>query len=97
VTPIARRSSSDSGSVTRIGLSRSTFKTVNISLQMKELLDTSLLWDFDIFRLEELSIKRYALIVFVTQKYGKVNTSHMRKVKADTTGLNPSKRVNIHI
>lgn len=58
VTPIARRSSSDSGSVSKIGLSRSTFKTVNMSHQMKELLDTSLLWDFDIFRLEELSVKR---------------------------------------
>ncbi|XP_069672167.1 high affinity cAMP-specific and IBMX-insensitive 3',5'-cyclic phosphodiesterase 8B isoform X3 [Periplaneta americana] len=57
ITPIARRSSSDSGSVTRMGLSRSTFKTP-MSLQMKELLDTSLLWDFDIFKLEELSVKR---------------------------------------
>jgi hypothetical protein len=28
-------------------------------------LDTSLLWDFDIFRLEELSVKRYDLIVVV--------------------------------
>jgi hypothetical protein len=35
---------------------------------MKELLDTSLLWDFDIFRLEELSVKRYGLIVVVVQK-----------------------------
>ncbi|XP_021913481.1 high affinity cAMP-specific and IBMX-insensitive 3',5'-cyclic phosphodiesterase 8-like isoform X2 [Zootermopsis nevadensis] len=58
VTPFARRSSSDSGSVSRIGLSRSTFKPVNMSHQMKELLDTSLLWDFDIFKLEELSSKR---------------------------------------
>lgn len=64
MTPIARRSSSDSGSVSKIGVSRSTFKTISISLHMKELLDTSLLWDFDIFRLEELSMKRYDLIVF---------------------------------
>lgn len=68
MTPIARRSSSDSGSVSKIGLSKSTFKTVNMSHQMKELLDTSLLWDFDIFRLEELSVKRYGLIVVVVQK-----------------------------
>jgi hypothetical protein len=68
VTPIARRSSSDSGSVSKIGVSRNTFKTVSISHQMKELLDTSLLWDFDIFRLEELSMKRYDLIVFVALK-----------------------------
>jgi len=58
VTPIARRSSSDSGSVSKIGVSRNTFKTVSISPQMKDLLDTSLLWDFDIFRLEEMSVKR---------------------------------------
>ncbi|KAJ9576116.1 hypothetical protein L9F63_007003 [Diploptera punctata] len=58
VTPITRRSSSDSGSVPRIGLSRTTYKTHNISLQMKELLDTSLLWDFDIFQLEDISGKR---------------------------------------
>lgn len=64
MTPIARRSSSDSGSVSKIGVSRNTFKTVSISHQMKELLDTSLLWDFDIFKLEELSMKRYDLIVF---------------------------------
>jgi hypothetical protein len=68
VTPIARRSSSDSGSVSKIGVSRNTFKTGSISHQMKELLDTSLLWDFDIFRLEELSMKRYDLIVFVAQR-----------------------------
>lgn len=72
MTPIARRSSSDSGSVSKIGLSRSTFKTVNMSHQMKELLDTSLLWDFDIFRLEELSVKRYDLIVVVVRKTTKL-------------------------
>ncbi|PSN58085.1 High affinity cAMP-specific and IBMX-insensitive 3' [Blattella germanica] len=59
VAPIARRSSSDSGSVSRMGItSRTTFKSGHISIQMKELLDTSLLWDFDIFKLEELSSKR---------------------------------------
>lgn len=64
MTPIARRSSSDSGSVSKVGVSKNTFKTASISHQMQELLDTSLLWDFDIFKLEELSMKRYDLIVF---------------------------------
>jgi hypothetical protein len=41
---------------------------------MKELLDTSLLWDFDIFKLEELSTKRYDLIGFVAQIYHKVDS-----------------------
>ncbi|KAF2894413.1 hypothetical protein ILUMI_11764, partial [Ignelater luminosus] len=56
VSVSSRRSSNDSSSVVR-NANRPVSK-VKIPVQIKDLLDTSLTWEFDIFRLEELTNKR---------------------------------------
>lgn len=57
-----RRSSNDSAAVKAAQSLPPGAKAVfamNASPQIKELLDSALLWDFNIFRLEDLTSKRY--------------------------------------
>ncbi|XP_031328347.1 high affinity cAMP-specific and IBMX-insensitive 3',5'-cyclic phosphodiesterase 8 isoform X3 [Photinus pyralis] len=55
LAPSSRRSSNDSTAVRNV--SRGISK-VRVPAQIKDLLDTSLTWEFDIFRLEELTNKK---------------------------------------
>lgn len=56
-----RRSSNDSATVKSqpygLGVAKMNFMT-SLTPQIKELLDMSLYWDFNVFKLEELTMKR---------------------------------------
>lgn len=58
-----RRSSNDSATVKSqpygLGVAKMNFMT-SLTPQIKELLDMSLYWDFNVFKLEELTMKRWS-------------------------------------